>query len=307
MSDDEVIHPDEIIMEDASGVPESLDDLSSKGVFGRFFGGLKMAMSSVGFTFKHSSLRGLAVVPTLIHIALFAGLVATGFYFIGDIIDWAHIDPGDSGFWKFVSSTLDVMVGIFAGTLFVAGGVVGTAIGGNILCGPIYDLLSERTELIVLGRSHAPAFSFKQVFSDLVQDILLGFFRFMVYLAGLITIFLIGLIPIVGQIGAPILSMLWTWLFLALTFTDNSFVRHTISANERLGTIFSEKAVNLGFGFGAWLCMFFPPLAPALVVGGTRKYLALAARDKVPSKLTEGDKALLRGAPKEQPKLLMEE
>jgi CysZ protein len=304
---DEVIHPDEIIMEDSTGVPETLDDIGGKGVFGRFFGGLKMAISSVGFTFRHKSLRSLAVVPTLIHVALFAGLVATGFMYIGDIIDWAHIDPGGSAFWKFVSSTLDIMVGVFAGTLFLAGGLVGTAIGGNILCGPIYDVLSERTEVLVLGRSHAPAFSFKQLFTDLAQDILLGFFRFLIYLSGLVTIFLIGLIPVIGTVASPILSILWTWLFLALTFTDNSFVRHTINANDRLGTIFSEKAVNLGFGFGAWLCMFFPPLAPALVVGGTRKYLALAARDKVPSKLTEGDKALLRGAPKEQPKLLMDD
>lgn len=285
--------PDAIEMPDATRVPERFEDVGGKNFFARFFAGAGFAFGGIPYTLKHASLRGISVIPTLIHIALFVGLLFGAFAYYGDVLAWASIDISIE--WlQWLSTVWTYFVGAMVAMTFVAGGLVMTIIIGNILCGPIYDIMSERTEILVLGRSHAPPFSVGQMFKDLASDLVLQAGRLAVYIGGIIIIMVIGLIPLLGQLLAPVLSLLWTWLFLSLQFSDPSFVRHTIDSGSRMSVIFSDKATNLGFGAGAWLCMFVPMLTPMLIVGATRKYLALAAYGRVPTKLTEADKALIR-------------
>ena len=105
-------------------------------------------------------------------------------------------------------------------------------------------------------------------------------------------------LPALGQILGPFLAWSLSALWVALGFTGPALARHQLGATQRVGMVFGNKAASIGFGalggipFVSFLVL--PILSPALVVGGTRMFLVLAAYDHVASKLTEADKALLR-------------
>ena len=94
------------------------------------------------------------------------------------------------------------------------------------------------------------------------------------------------------------LAFVLTALWVGIGFTGNATARHGLSSAQRVRLVFSNKGLVIGFGAVGGIpflsFLLLPLLSPALVVGGTRMFLALAAWDRIPSKLTDADKAAIR-------------
>jgi uncharacterized protein involved in cysteine biosynthesis len=275
---------------------ERFPDIGARGAIGRFTAGAGFAFGGVGFTLGHRPLIRLAIIPILINVLLFSFFVVGGLMQIGSVVEAAKLGLDPDAWYSFLESIWAGMVYLVSLVLTLLGGFVATVVVGNILAGPIYDLLSEKTEVIVLGRSAADPFSLKGLVGDVLQELVLLTARLILYISGLLVIFAIGLIPAVGQITSPFLSAGWSWLFLALELHNATLARHKITGSKRLGHLFNHQFGSLGFGAASWLMMWVPVMMPFLVVGATRHHLALAAYGRAPSKLTEADRALLRAA-----------
>lgn len=275
---------------------ETFPDIGARGPIGRFTAGASYAVGGVGFTLGHRRLIKLAIIPIIINVILFSFFVVGGLMQIGSVVEAAKLGLDPDAWYSFIESIWSGLVYLVSFVVTLLGGFIATVVVGNILAGPIYDLLSERTELIVLGRTVGEPFSLKGFVADIAQELILLLARLFFYISGLLVIFAIGLIPVVGQVTSPVLSAGWSWLFLALELHNATLARHKITGSRRLGHMFSHQVGSLGFGATSWLMMWIPVMMPFLVVGATRHHLALAAYGRAPSKLSEADRAMLRAA-----------
>jgi len=104
-----------------------------------------------------------------------------------------------------------------------------------------------------------------------------------------ILLFALGLIPVVGQILAPVLGAFLGGWFLTLELTGYAFDARGLRLRDRRRLLGARRSRTLGFGVATYL-LFLVPFAvvfvmPAAVAGAT-----LLARDAVPSERSSSDR-----------------
>lgn len=270
-----------------------LPDIGGRSFFGRLLGAASTVLSGVPFALGNRRLLVLVGVPIVIQITVFLVFVVGGGSWLHDLV--AGIDLGiDAGStWHFIETIVDVLLSVLA---FVGAFVIGlllTLMVGNIVAGPALDTLSERTEDILVGGRPELPFSFAGFVGELVTETVYAVIRLAVFLAGLLLVFLFGLIPGVGQVVAPVMSVFWTAMFLAVEILNAPLARHGIRGFRRLSFLVSNLSLTLGVGLTAWVASFIPVTLPFLVVGATRLYVSLAVHGHIPSRLDETTKARL--------------
>lgn len=86
-------------------------------------------------------------------------------------------------------------------------------------------------------------------------------------------LFVLGFIPVVGQVLVPVLGGLFGGWFLTVELTALAFDARGRSLRERRQALRSRRAMTLGFGFATWLVFLIPLGAvivmPAAVGGAT--------------------------------------
>ncbi|MBM4377889.1 MAG: EI24 domain-containing protein [Deltaproteobacteria bacterium] len=253
--------------------------------------GARAAVDGVRFVLSEPRLRWLAAVPMAVHAALLAGLVWAGVTYavhpLGETLSGQvpSLPP-----W--LGGALSAVAHVTARVLVLGCALVGAVVTGTVLCDPFYDLLSERTEQLLLGRSVDGPMTVGSVLSGMVREAGAAAFRFTLWAMGALVLGLLSLTPAVVVAGP--LSFAWTWLFAAWEYFARSFSRHGLGALGGLRAAGANKAVLLGFGAVASVLSLFPFTAPFLVVGATQAYLALAARGEAPSRLSGVDAERLR-------------
>ena len=184
---------------------------------------------------------------------------------------------------------------IFAGLILIAWALISVFIAiaiASILAGPLLDMLSERTEKFLTGDVNPLPFSIGAIIEEIIVTISL---MLKSTLLGLAAMIFVGWIPVVGQV----IPFLIAAAFVALNFFTPTVARHKLKSKERTQMLLDNKALVLGFGAPASVFPFLlvPLLTPALVVGGTRLYLSLAASNRAQNSATDVQLATLLGNP----------
>jgi uncharacterized protein involved in cysteine biosynthesis len=265
-------------------------DVGGGSVPRRFIRGALSVPAGVGVVFTDAKLVSLCFVPMLVHALLFLVLLWVGFtQLAGPAIDAIAPAAGDTSWW---ASILSVVVGVVVGVAVVVVSVVASVLIGSVVCDPFYDLLSEQTEIVLVGRSVGKPFALARVPYEIARELGATILRLLVWGVVAVPLWALAFTPL-SIVAAP-LGVVWTWLFLSYEFLSRSLVRHAVEPKDRFKPLFDHKALCLGFGSLSWLASFVPFTAPLLVVGATRLYLTLAAWDRAPSLLTPEEKARLR-------------
>ncbi len=277
--------------------PTLFDPDVPRGVAGRFVAGAGAAFAGVPVALSDRRLLLWSLVPMMIHVALFAGLLLwlTGSVApdvaaaaAGALNHATGLDAVSGDTWK------QLLVAVVHAGVVVLGVIVafiGSIFAASVVCDPFFDVLSERTEEVFLGRVVGVPLSVRSVVVGILRELQASVLRFTVWAIVAVPLWLLSF-TFLGFVTGP-LSMLWTWLFSALEFVSRSLARHAVHRTARLRAVFAHKAFFLGFGAAAALLSLVPFSSPFLVIGATRAYLALAARGRVASRLTDGDRAHL--------------
>lgn len=223
----------------------------------------------------------------IVQLAIFVGLVVLGAGSIDELV--ARFGPEAGHWYSFLGGVLGV---VLFGGLVLASLVLSLFVGG-VVCDPFYDVISEETESLLLGRDVGQPFSVASVIKGILLELQAMVPRLFIYFVVAVPLWLLGMTGVGSVIAFPA-SLAWSWLFVALSGLSRSMSRHAVPGRARLAALFSQKACALGFGAVGWLLAYVPLTTPFLVVGGTRLYLALAAWDRVPSNLVDNDKVTLR-------------
>jgi len=271
-------------------------DPTAAGVVGRFLQGVQLAGGGVGLVFSDARLLLLSVIPMVIHVVLLVALLTLGFAFVADpLIAWLEPTFGSGGAGALAEAghaVWSVAVKLLVGALVIGLALVGAVVSGSIVCDPFYDAISERTEALHVGHDVGPPFSVGLMLRGIVRELLATVLRLVVYAAVAVPLWLLSFTP--AALVATPLAFVWTWLFFAYEFLARSMVRHAARPTTRMHSLFAHKSLFVGFGFVCWVLSFVPLTAPLLVVAGTRLYLTLASSGKVPSTLSDDDKAVLQ-------------
>ena len=238
----------------------------------RFFSGVGMLLRGFGFWGRHPGVMLLGLIPAAIVFVLIVAGLATLAVNLAGLADWltpfadSWVDP-----WPAI---VQVAVGavVFGGAIVFAA-VTFTAI--TLVVGdPFYERIWRAVELELGGSVPEQGTGFWRSVRDGLGLIGIAFLTALV-------VGLIGFIPAVGAVAAPVLGVVLSGRLLALELTSRPFEARGITARDRRVLLRGRRAQLFGFGIATQLCFMVPFGAviamPAAVAGST--FLARAALD----------------------------
>lgn len=235
----------------------------------RFSRGFLSPFRAGRFLLQHPGLLRFVAIPFVINTVVFVAAVWLGLHFF-DATVVHYIPRGEAWYWALLYYFLWLLAVLLTMVLvFFSFTVV-----GNLIASPFNDLLSERTETVLTGKSGANGFSLAVFFREAGRTLLEESKKILVFLLGMGLLLLLNLLPGPGTLLYGGLSVLWTIFFLVIEYTGYAAARHQLRFREQRRYVLGRKFLMLGFGSGL-LCLLAVPFLqffciPLGVVGATR-------------------------------------
>ncbi|HEU0033637.1 MAG TPA: EI24 domain-containing protein [Kofleriaceae bacterium] len=217
---------------------------------------LARGMGDVGRGFRflnaHPRLWAYVIAPALITLVLLVGAIFGVLHFADPIV--AYLTDWMPGWLRGIASTLleiVVVVGLGFGALLVFVSVVG------IVAGPFNELLSEAVERAVTGRP-GPGFSFAGLAKGALLGLLHGIRRLIVAVLGMIVLFALGFVPVIGTIAALVLGVWFTARAAAYDCYDAVLARQELSYAAKLDYLRANRSRTFGLGLAVAGLLFVP-------------------------------------------------
>jgi CysZ protein len=230
----------------------------------RFLSGAGFLIKGFGFWGRKPGAMLLGLIPAAIVFALVvAGLVVLGIQ-LPTIVEWAtpFAETWDE-FWA-TSVRLAIAALTFAGAVLLAA-VTFTAL--TLAIGdPFYERIWRAVELELGGDVPDRGAGFWSAVRDSLGLIALG-------VVSAIAVGLVGFVPLVGAIAAPVLGTTLSGWLLARELTSRAFEARGMTSASRRAVLRGHRAQLLGFGVATQLCFLVPlgaiVVMPAAVAGST--------------------------------------
>lgn len=224
---------------------------------------------SVRILRSHPRLIQYILIPFLINSIVFSAAVYLGLDFFGTTVV-EYLPQGEAWYWSVLYWLLWLVAVLLTAVLvFFSFTVV-----GNLLASPFNDLLSERTEEVLSGNLNDESFSFGGFIRDALSTILLEAKKMWIFVAAMILILPLNLLPGVGNSLYTVLAISLTLFFLCFEYLGFVLVRKHQFFREQKNYIFARKFLMLGFSCGVMAILaipFFQLLCiPLAVIGVTR-------------------------------------
>lgn len=256
------------------------------GKVGQLFRGLAYPFRGLSFISRHN-LWGPCLWPIVINVLLFAALITLTVLYADDLRDLIWAKPMGEAWYDSLLRGLWHALHVLLLLLMLLVDVLAFALLGTVIAGPFLDVLSERTERILgipmrgNGGVRAAVRSVSFALSDLV--LILAF-----YVAVMLPLLLINIIPLVGSVVYAVLSTGFAMLMLALEFSSMPLNRRLVPFSAKWRTIWANKWLALGFGAAVFGVLFVPVLNMVLIplagVGGTLFFAELHAAGRLDEK-----------------------
>lgn len=194
----------------------------------------------------HPALWKWVLAPAVITLVLFVALIAGVMHLIDPLAGWliAHLPAWLTGLAGSVVRsvvTTVVVVGLSIGGLFVFVAVAG------MVTGPFSEQLSERLEAALTGARPA-AFSLGAFGHGFGVGVWHGLRRLIASLIGLVFVFALGFIPVVGTIAAAVIGAWFAAHGAAYDCYDAVLARRSMSYRAKLAYLARHRQRSLGLG-----------------------------------------------------------
>jgi CysZ protein len=200
--------------------------------FGRGFGALN----------AHPGLWKWVIAPAMITGLLIVGLIFGILHIVDPVSAWivAHLPSAIAHVASSVVTVLIVIV-LVLGALLVFVPVAG------IIAGPFNEMLSEHLETALTGRP-SPAFSLRVFVHGFARGIAHGLRRVVATLIGLVLVFALGFVPVIGTIAATVLAMWLAARGASYDSYDSVLARRSLSYGDKMRYLARFRARTLGLG-----------------------------------------------------------
>jgi CysZ protein len=209
------------------------------------------------------------IIPFLINVMVFSGAVYLGLdFFASTVVE--QIPFGDAWYWAVLYWLIWILALLVTAVLvFFTFTVV-----GNLIASPFNDLLSERTEEVLVGQTNNNPFSFRLFLVDAWQTLLMEAKKISLFVVVMLLIIPLNFIPGLGNALYTVLVIMLTLFFLCFEYLGFVLVRKRQFFKEQKSYIFSHKFLMLGFSCGVLVMLAIPFVQllciPLAVIGMTR-------------------------------------
>jgi CysZ protein len=211
--------------------------------------------------------RLLGIAPVLVAGALVLVLLAALVTAIDPLVN--VLTPFADGWADGARTAIRVLAGAALLGLFLALVVVAFAALVNMIGQPFYERIADRVEARFGPVPHTAELPWWRTLPRATAES-----AGLLVLVGLcaVPLFVLGLVPVVGQTVAPVAGALVSGFFLAIELLAIPLERRGVRARERMRFVWRHKAVTVGFGVASFL-LFLVPLMnvvamPGAIVGG---------------------------------------
>ena len=244
-------------------------NIASRNPINKFSHGFLCPFKSVGFIRRRPSLYKFIILPLLVNILAFSLVLYLGLGFFQELV-MARIPQGDAWYWLalnyFVVAVAVLVVLVLVFFTFAA--------VGSLLASPFNDLLSERCEILLTGEPDGQPFSLALFLADTGRTLVTEVKEISIFLIGMLLLMLLHLVPVVGIMLYPVLSVCWLAFFLVMEYTGYVFARKQMDFKAQRRVIFRHASAMAGFGLGLFCILAIPFLQflciPLGVVGAVR-------------------------------------
>lgn len=225
-------------------------------------------------------LRRYVLVPLLINIVLFAGLILLGGHWFGELTHWIEsLLPS----WLRWLGWLLWIVFVLAASLIL---VYTFTLIANLIAAPFNGLLAEKVEQIMTGHTQKSLGLWHGVVRETPRAISRQLRYIAYYLIRAILALVLFFIPLVQLIAGPAWFVFNAWM-LGIQYLDYPMDNHKIDFSDMREKIEQQRLLNFNFGVAVLLATMIPVInffvMPAAVIAAELIYLdhfAEATADK---------------------------
>jgi len=200
----------------------------------------------------HPRLWAWVVAPAAITLALLIGAIALVAHLVAPAVDWLL---GHAPSWLAAIAGPIVSLLVIA-VLAIGALLVFVAVAGAI-AGPFNEALSEQVEAALTGRP-APRFSLRGFAHGALLGVAHGIRRIAVALVGVVFVFALGLVPVIGTIAAAILGAWFAARGAAYDCYDAVLARQSLGYRDKLAYLASHRGRTLGLGAAVAALLLVP-------------------------------------------------
>jgi CysZ protein len=234
-----------------------------------FFEGVKLLGQGLKRVGTNPKRLFLGLIPAFLSLILFAILFIVLIIFLGDLVKvatWYARDWESSALRGTVEALTGAAILGVAGLLAVLSYTAVTLAIGD----PFYEAIAESIEDELGGVPDEVQTPFWAAMLRSLRD---SARLILTTLLIAIPLFLIGLIPVIGQVVGAVLGGLVGGWFLAVEVTGVAFYRRGLGLKDRRRMLRTRRKTAIGFGVALFLCFLIPLggvlMMPAAVAGGT--------------------------------------
>jgi len=214
----------------------------------------------------HPTLRLFVLVPLLVNILIFGGLIWYGLSYLFAVMDeWLAKIPAWLDFIKWIIWPL---VGL---TVSLATGYIFTAVA-LLIASPFNALLAEKAEELITGKPVNALEGLGAALMALPRGFLRELSKLVYYLPMAAFVLLISFIPVLNVVAPVLWFLLGAWM-MSLQFLDYPMDNHMLSFADVKEAARARRLSSMGFGGVVALCTGIPVVnffvVPAAVVGAT--------------------------------------
>lgn len=210
----------------------------------------------------------LGLIPAVISFAVVVGAFIAMVFFVDDLVTW--ITPWADTLSSGTRDTIRFVAMLAFGAVWIVLSVLFFTAFTLLIGQPFYEAISKRVEDQFGGVEGEIDVSFWRSLPRTVGESI----RLLTLTAvSGVLIFALGLIPVAGQVVAPILAASLGGWVLALELTSVPFERRGLRFRNRRAMLRSRRPMALGFGVATFVCFLIPGgailIMPAAVAGAT--------------------------------------
>jgi CysZ protein len=232
-------------------------------------------VTGIGFLFRGLRMYAstprimlLGLIPALISFVALAAAFLAMVYYVDNVVVWAT--PYAETWPNAVRDTARLLATLGVAAIWVVLSLL-VYVALTLLIGqPFYEAISKRVEDQLGGVPGEVNVSFwksmpRTVFDSIRLALLAAFFG--------VGVFLLGFIPVVGQISTPVLGALLGGWVLVVELTSVPFERRGLRYRHRKRALRQNRSMALGFGAATFVSFLIPlgaiVVMPAAVAGAT--------------------------------------
>ena len=215
---------------------------------------------------KHPSLRLFVLIPLLVNIVIFGGLIWYGLSYLTEMMeDWLSVIPDWLDFIKWIIWPLvGLTVSLVTGYLFTAVAL--------IIASPFNALLAEKAEELVTGKPVDSLEGLAAALAAMPRGILREISKLLYYIPMAVFVLVLTFIPGLNAVAPVLWFLLGAWM-MSIQFVDYPMDNHQLSFADVKEAVRSRRLSSMGFGGVVALCTGIPVVnffvVPAAVVGAT--------------------------------------